>query len=351
MRSVRINLSPTVFAGRRIAAVDELKGVGILLIIIYHSCGVLGAPNTIHGEIGVDIFLLLSGFTQALTSAEMPLGRFALRRFLRIYPSYWIALGLFIWMHYRYLGIVRPWSSIWQHIAGVHAFSRQETFADFTYAFWFVSMIVAAYVAFACIRRHLDNLSLVFAVSGLLTVTAAVVYQVNGNEAGLRSLAIRIPSFFAGVVAGRLLGAGTAEIRFNLLLGLGLICFYYLTFFRGITCDYTLPAIGFVLTWIGFRWLVLKIPLGGALLASFSLLGLISYEIYLFHQPLIRDYNLYVYHVILHVPAPTHEQLLTGIFLALGLTLAVSVAVHAVVARAFALLGGDATRRLPAGAG
>ena len=96
----------------------------------------------------------------------------------------------------------------------------------------------------------------------------------------------------------------------------------------------------FLTTWIGLRRLALKIPFGAALLAPFSLLGIISYEIYLFHQPLIRDYNLYVYHVILNVPSPTHEQLLKGIFLALGLTLAISVAVHAGVARVFALFGG-----------
>jgi peptidoglycan/LPS O-acetylase OafA/YrhL len=224
MRSVRINLSPRVVAGTRIAAVDELKGVGIVLILLYHCGAVVGLPNIIHGEVGVDVFLILSGFTLALSAAEMPLSRYFLRRFLRIYPSYWLALGFYIWMHYRYLGVVRPWETIWQHFLGIHAFSRLAYFADYADAFWFISMIVAAYLVFACIRSRLDDLSLVFAVTGFLTLAAALIYQANGHVGGLISLAVRIPSFFVGVIAGRLLGAGTGEIRFNLFLGLGLLC-------------------------------------------------------------------------------------------------------------------------------
>jgi hypothetical protein len=34
MRSVRINLSPKVFAGRRIAAIDELKGVARMFALL-----------------------------------------------------------------------------------------------------------------------------------------------------------------------------------------------------------------------------------------------------------------------------------------------------------------------------
>lgn len=335
MTSLRINIAPKVIPGQRIAAVDELKGLALLLILLYHGGGVLGVPNIIHGEVGVDIFLILSGFTLAVNSTVMPLREFFQRRFLRIYPSYWLALGFYIWMHHRYLGVVRPWESIWQHIIGIHAFSRWSYFADFADAFWFISMIVAAYLVFACIRRRLDDVSLVIAVAGALTVVATVLYQYCGNVAGLISLAVRVPDFFVGLIAGRLLASGTAQIRVNLLLGLGLTCFYYLTFFRGISCNYTVPAVGIILTWLALRSYLARVSAGRFGLAGFSLLGLVSYEIYLFHQPLIRDYNLYVYHVILHVLAPTRTQVLEGIFAGLALTLVISVAVHLAVAAIF----------------
>jgi peptidoglycan/LPS O-acetylase OafA/YrhL len=347
MTSVRLNVGPLIAKGVRIAAIDELKGLAIILVLLYHGGGVLGYPNVIHGEIGVDIFLILSGIALAMNSADMPLGRFLIRRFLRIYPSYWLALGFFILMHYHYLGVVRPWESIWQHFLGIHAFSRLGYFGDFADAFWFISMIVAAYLAFACIRKRLDDLSLIVAVTGALTVIATVLYQYFGNTGGLISLAVRIPSFFVGVIAGRLLGAGTLELRFNLLLGLGLISFYYLTFIRGVIFGYTIPALGIILLWVGLRRQVLKLRIGRVFLGAFALLGLVSYEIYLFHQPLIRDYNLYVYHVILKVNAPNRLQLLKGIFAALVLTLAIAVPVHLLVNWAFSFVRSSKGNAVP----
>jgi peptidoglycan/LPS O-acetylase OafA/YrhL len=337
MRSVQINLTPRVAAGQRIAAIDELKGLAIALVLVYHCGAVLGDTNVIHGEVGVDIFLILSGFALAVNSAAMPLGDFLKRRFLRIYPSYWLALGLFVWMLHHFYGQTRSWDSILQHALGIHAFSRLAYFADITDSFWFISMIVAAYLVFAAVRKHLDDLSLIFGLAGFLTLVAAVVYQENGHFGGLISLAVRIPSFFVGLIAGRLLGSGEGEVKFNLLLGFGLLSFYYLTFYRGIACNYTLPATGIVLAWIGLRPHLLKAAEGRFVLSALSLLGLISYEVYLFHQPFVRDYNIYLYDKLAN-PAPTRWQVMKGIFVGLGITLLISIAVHAAVGRLYALL-------------
>lgn len=339
MRSVRINLAPAVAAGRRIPAIDELKGLGIALILIYHCGGVLGSANVIHGEIGVDLFLILSGFALAAYSADIPLREFALRRFLRIFPSYWLALLLFGYLDKLYLGGPKSWASTWRHFIGIQAFASPEYFSDFADALWFVSMIIAAYAVFAGIRRRLDDLSLVFAACGLLTLAASVLYQHFNHVGGLISLAVRIPSFFAGLVGGRLLASGTALVKFNIPIAVGLLSFYYLTFFRGVICGYTIPAIGIVLAWLALRPIVLRVPGGRHVLAAFALAGVISYEIFLFHQPLIRDMNLFVYHVFLRVPVPTQNQLVEGILVALAVTLALSVGVHLLVSGLFRLLG------------
>jgi peptidoglycan/LPS O-acetylase OafA/YrhL len=334
MRSIRLDVAPRIAGGGRIAAIDELKGLAILLVLVYHCGGVLGFPNTLHGEIGVDIFLILSGITLAAFSATTPLRDFALRRFLRIYPSYWLALGLFGWLDAHYFG-PRPWESVWQHIIGIQAFSRFAYFSDFSQSFWFVSLILVAYLVFACIRSRLDDLSLVFGVCGLLTALAVVLYQVNGHQGGLIHLAVRIPSFFAGVVAGRLLGAGTGEIRINLLLGLGLLCFYYLTFFRGVTCAYTIPAMGIVLTWMALRPLAARCAEGRLLMKALSLLGIISYELYLFHQPLVTDMNMALYHTLLGIPVPENHQVAATVVVGLAAAVAISVVVHLAVSWAF----------------
>jgi peptidoglycan/LPS O-acetylase OafA/YrhL len=345
VRSVRINLTPRVVAGQRIEAVDELKGLAIGLVILYHGGAAAGFANTFHGEIGVDIFLILSGFALALNSANMPLRQFFLRRFVRIYPSYWIALGLFLWMSKRYYGATRSWENIWQHVLGIQGFSRLLYFADIVDAFWFISMIIAAYVVFACIRKRLDDLSLIFAVAGSLTVFATVMYGHNNHWGGLISVAPRVTSFFGGVIAGRLLGSGTAEIRFNLALGLGLLCFYYQTFFLGQASNYTLPAFGIILTWVALRPYLQRYRSGKVVTSAFAMMGVISYEVYLFHQPFVRDYNNYFFIRVLQIANPTRSELLGGVFAGLAVAVAISVVVHKSLEWIYARFGRSQTLR------
>ncbi len=345
MRSVRINLTPWVVPGRRIGVIDELRGIAICLVIFYHCGGVLGIENRVHGEIGVDIFLMMSGFTLAMAAPAASLRQFLFRRFSRIYPTYWLALGITLLIQYKIYGFKRSWENIWQHVVGIHGFSRLAYFADIVDAFWFISMILAAYLVFGLIRRHLENLSLVIAVAGFLTAFASYMYIWNQHAGGLISLAVRIPSFFVGVIAGQLLGRGTGELRFNLLLGFGLICFYYQTFFLSIANNYTLPAVGIITAWIGIRALVAKVPAGRFLLGATAFLGLISYEVYLFHQPMVRDYNVYFCTRVLGYTAPSFRQLLIGILVAIPLTLVVSWAVHKAMEKLFSLAGGH--RALP----
>lgn len=336
MHAVRISVTPRISPGERLEAVDELKGLAIALIILYHSQGILGFANWTHGEIGVDIFLILSGFTLALNSVAMPLGQYFLRRFARIYPTYWLALAVTLLLQWKLFGTTRSWENIWHHIVGIHGFSRLLYFSDISDPFWFISLIAAAYLAFAFIRRRLDDLSLIVAVAGALTLAATVGYEHFDHVGGLISLAIRIPDFFVGVIAGRLLSSGTAEIRFNLVLGLGLLCFYFQTFFFNTANNYTLPAAGIIATWVALRRHLVKAYQGRVFLAAFALLGLISYEVYLFHQPIIRDYSAYFYSHFLDVPAPSNLQLFRGIFVGLGVTLALSAAVHEVFGRLWA---------------
>lgn len=336
MHAVRINVTPRVSPGERVDAVDELKGLAIALIILYHSQGVLGISNWPHGEIGVDIFLILSGFTLAMNSVEMPLGQYFLRRFARIYPTYWLALGVTLLLQRECFGTTKSWEDIWQHIVGIHAYSRLAYFSDISDPFWFISLIAAAYLVFACIRRRLDDLSLVVAVAGALTLVATAGYEHFNHAGGLISLAIRIPDFFVGVIAGRLLSTGTAELRLNLVLGLGLLCFYFQAFIFNTTNIYTLPAAGIIATWIGLRHYLVGSYQGRVFLTAFSLLGLISYEVYLFHQPIIRDYNAYFYNHVLDIPAPSKLQLFRGIFVGLGVTFALSAGVHLAFGRLWA---------------
>jgi peptidoglycan/LPS O-acetylase OafA/YrhL len=199
--------------------------LALLLVICYHAGGVLDQPNVLHGELGVDVFLMVSGFTLALSSVDLSARQFFQRRFLRIFPAYWLALGLFLWMNWQFLGRTCPAGDIGLHVLGLHGFGPIDSFVSINDSFWFIAMIVPAYGVFFGLRRHLDDFPLVVAVGAILTTIACVACLEAGHFGGLIHLGLRIPSFSLSLLVGRLLGTGTMEIRVDFRLGLGLLCF------------------------------------------------------------------------------------------------------------------------------
>ncbi len=96
---------------RRMTLVDGLRGFAALAVVLPHAVGLFvfagaGALSALlvrlsaFGHRGVEVFFALSGFVIAFSLRRTHLsprgiGRFILRRSLRLDPPYWVALGLF----------------------------------------------------------------------------------------------------------------------------------------------------------------------------------------------------------------------------------------------------------------
>lgn len=86
----------------RLAGFDGLRALAALLIVVLHVTSATGEVNsyTARLDIGVAVFFVISGFLLYRPFAAAHLGqrgvvslrRFWLRRVVRIYPAYWVAL-------------------------------------------------------------------------------------------------------------------------------------------------------------------------------------------------------------------------------------------------------------------
>jgi peptidoglycan/LPS O-acetylase OafA/YrhL len=328
-----LNPSP-ILKGHRLQAVDELKGFAMVLVLLYHIGGVLRWDNWLHGEVGVDIFLILSAFTLVLTARDLPVKEFLKRRLLRIFPSYWVAIAFFVLFNDRFFGSNYSTATIVLHVLGLHGFSSGVYFSDINDAFWFISMILAMYVVFLLVRARLADISYVLGFGMLLTVGVCAAYIAAAHAGGLIQLAVRIPSFFVGLVAGQVWTSPKSTLKPSGLLIAGLVAITYLGWFKGIITFYAVAGVAASAAFLLAARYLARAPEGRMVLTGFSFIGLYSYEIFLFHQPLMRDYNFYAYRVWLGIE-PTDAELAVGIACSLVVTLIISISLHKAVAALF----------------
>jgi peptidoglycan/LPS O-acetylase OafA/YrhL len=112
-------------------ALDGLRAVAVMLVVLFHA----RAPIALGGYMGVQIFFVLSGYlitsllmTQLEAKGRLDLGRFYLRRFLRLTPALFAMLAIY--------GVAAPflWPAIGDH--GKQAAIAALYLSDYAVAFW-----------------------------------------------------------------------------------------------------------------------------------------------------------------------------------------------------------------------
>jgi len=89
-----LNTLPNTYAG-----VQYLRGVAALMVVIFHVTAILPGtgPSWSRGQIGVDLFFVISGFVMWISGRHLSAAGFAKRRLLRIVPLYWaVTLVLYL---------------------------------------------------------------------------------------------------------------------------------------------------------------------------------------------------------------------------------------------------------------
>ncbi|MEI8239090.1 MAG: acyltransferase [Actinomycetota bacterium] len=122
--------------GGRFASLEGYRGLAALSVVVYHTRGnfhplVTGSADVVDnlGNVGVAVFFLLSGFLLYLPvsralfrrTEEPAVGHFLLRRFVRIYPAFWLALlGWALVIEDAARKQVKPWKIFLLVDGGLH---------------------------------------------------------------------------------------------------------------------------------------------------------------------------------------------------------------------------------------
>jgi hypothetical protein len=89
----------------RIQYIDALRGIAAMAVVLHHYNASIEWRLLSYGNLGVPVFFVLSGFVIALSVGSAAIstsyiGRFALRRSVRLDPPYWLTMALVILVGY-----------------------------------------------------------------------------------------------------------------------------------------------------------------------------------------------------------------------------------------------------------
>jgi peptidoglycan/LPS O-acetylase OafA/YrhL len=348
---------------KRFLALDGLRGVAVLLVILAHGSQNHLLPKTFTfsgGMLGVAIFFVLSGFliTHLLLEEQAKTGRvsiakFYARRALRIWPLYFAALGAYFFIlplidqgnfGSIYSRAGRPDSGSYYHLLGYAFFLQNYLFAvrDMHLGLgvlWSLAVEEHFYVFWPLLLVALRGRWL---VSSLVCVAIATfglrILTVFGMLPKYTSVWHMTHTALDGLAAGCIIGClyhsrpgvlkALSRHRSLYLLGWGLLLFLGWTELRHMSLSPTLPA--------GEYYKIVLGTLAAAVIVSYLVGRADSSRLVLCSQPLTYvgkvSYGIYVLHpiVLVYVAASAaHFGLLhgAGYFLAITVYLAVAVGV------------------------
>jgi peptidoglycan/LPS O-acetylase OafA/YrhL len=186
---------------QRLLAVDAVRGVAALAVVLYHvprelrsAVGIQPLLDAIfaNGYLGVDSFFVLSGFVITMSVASSSwtfsyLLRFIARRSVRLDPSYWTAIGLELLLGYfgfRILQDEYPFPStagVVSHLVYMQGVLGYPQISD---VFWTLCFEIQFYLTLVgllvvsnlrLIRTHLSQYVVLGTVLTLIAVTSVAV--------------------------------------------------------------------------------------------------------------------------------------------------------------------------------
>lgn len=281
----------------------ELKGMAILMIVLSHIGYFLVTdtrflwPLSIMAGIGVNLFLFLSGFglTASQLKKSLSVWQFYKKRLLKLFQPFWLALIVFFGLNFICAGPNYSWSYILKAFLGI--FTQADLYKDINSPLWYFTFILGYYFLYPLVfSKKAPWLSAILLyVAGYLVVyfQPAVLNNI------IHMYRIHIVAFPLGVLAAwgitklkspeileKLSRGWKAFGYYAVILGL-LAVFIYANYNSGVgnpVKEQWMSILAVIAISLVFVLKKIEFKL-------FYWLGLYSYEIYLWHWPIMYHYD------------------------------------------------------------
>jgi peptidoglycan/LPS O-acetylase OafA/YrhL len=332
----------------RVIQLDFLRGIAILAVMAYHFHTVPVQNPVAHGFdfvakrvgwIGVDLFFVLSGFLvggllvqELLKTDSLRVGRFLLRRMMKIWPAYYVYLLFQIAIRRHPLG-----TFAWQNILNVQNYAG--TSLDHTWSLaveeHFYLLLPPFLLVFHRTRWLREKMLPILSGCCVLVLCGRIVsvYFLHGGDPQWLTHA-RMDSLLFGVLLSWVFYTDRARfdrwMNHRLLLVLAALLGLLFVFYEGRHTP-VMWSFGYTMVYLAMGALLLVgYGYDGSLTCSFpyrlvAAIGVYSYGIYLWHLS-VRDP---LSKICSHLPVSTHwgalliSQYLAAIFLGILTTKAV----------------------------
>ena len=248
-------------------------------------------------------------------------------------PKYWIVLTLFLAMNMWLFGARYSGWNLFLHYTGLHGFFGDAMSFSINDSFWFITLILFLYGIFCAVHGLLGSPTRLLLVGSVISLILVMLAFYTGQSGIMRHACLRLPGFFIGLLVGVLMKEGHLEIKFGAELALAALLLTYVPYTLGIIF-HSVPVGLAVILFYAFAWkrfVPTKVEQRSATALRF--LGDYSLEIFLIHQPLIREYNILVQTRWLGETALNPGEVIVGMSVAFVATIVASVELRRLVAR------------------
>lgn len=280
--------------------------------------------------VGVNLFLILSGYGLVASALKKPLtiGGFYKKRLFNLFVPFWVCLSIFLLLDYFWLHL--NYGTVYIVKAFFGLFTRADLYHDINSPFWYFSWIVMYYLLFPLL--YIKKAPWVSAILMYLIPFALIKAQPHFLDWVIHLYRIHVIAFPLGMLLAWFLNSSAIWLKIKNFFGkvkhqktwhyvsvvllLGAIFYFYKNSGVG-----EVAIIEEVFSIISCLLLIALFVIKKIEIKLLYWVGVFSYEIYIFHWPLMYRYDF----LFKYLPAWLALALYIPVFIALGYLLRAAI--------------------------